>query len=43
MKKWQNSELTVFVSVSGRLVGNENPSCRFMFICGYTHGVVVIT
>ena len=43
MEKWQNSKLTVFVSTSGGLVGNENPSCRFVFICGYIHSVVAIT
>ena len=43
MKQWQNSELTVFVSTSAGLVGNENPSCRYVFIVGYLHSAVALT
>ena len=36
-------ELSVFVSTSSGLVGNENPSCKFLFICGLIHNAIALT
>jgi DEAD/DEAH box helicase/Zinc knuckle len=38
--KWRSSELTLLVSTTSALVGNENPMCRHIIICGTIYNVL---
>ena len=38
--KWKSSSLSVLVSTTSALVGNENPKCRHVIICGTIYNIL---
>lgn len=39
-KEWRDSRFSVLVSTSIAVVGNENPLCRHLVVCGYLYNLI---